>query len=120
MFTLTGSKGGKKGDRSSSAERGGTTATEPIQLNLDGIRLNLGDKCRWTLQSDDLESAAKEINVLLDEKDELTVSLNQANMHVEDLQKEVVELNDVKNVTLAMVSHYVMKDSILHFSVACP
>ena len=76
---------------------------EDLHLNLNGIHLVYGDNCRWAVESSDLDTAAKEIDVLIEERDELALALKEAHAHVEELNKEVMETNDVKNVTMAML-----------------
>jgi hypothetical protein len=80
--------------------------TEPlnqtISLNLNGNNL-LFTNGTWIVQSPDLETAADEINLIIDERDELTLSLKEVDLHTDALNKEIIETNDMKNVALGMV-----------------
>ena len=55
------------------------------------------------MRSDDFDTAAAEIDLIIDEKDELTSSLQEMTLHTEALNKEIIETNDIKNVALGMV-----------------
>ena len=76
---------------------------DPLHLSLNGVHLLYGENCRWTVESSDLDTAAKEIEIVIEERDELCSSLKEANAHIEELNKEVMEMNDVKNITMSMV-----------------
>lgn len=76
---------------------------DPLHLNLNGVHLLYGENCRWTVESSDLDTAAREIETIIEERDELTSSLKEATAHIDELNKEVTETNDVKNITIAMV-----------------
>ena len=76
--------------------------SEPITLNLNGNKLTFTDN-RWIVQSDDLDTAAAEIDSIIEERDELALSLKEAVLHTEELNKEIIETNDMKNVALGMV-----------------
>ena len=79
--------------------------SNPIDLNLDDIQISYGAGNKWIIQSNDLDTASNEIDTLIDERDELDHSLKEATLHIEQLNQEIIETNDIKNVTLAMVSH---------------
>ena len=74
-----------------------------LHLNLNGVHLIYGDNCRWTVESSDLDTAAKEIDLIIEERDELVCSLKEANTHIEELNAEVMETNDVKNISMTML-----------------
>jgi hypothetical protein len=59
------------------------------------------------VESSDLDTAAKEIETIMEERDELSSSLKEATAHIDELNKEVMETNDVKNITMAMVGFVV-------------
>lgn len=77
--------------------------SELITLNLNGNKLVFFEN-QWIVQSDDLDTAAAEIDLIIDEKNELTSSLQEMTLHTEALHKEIIETNDMKNVALGMVS----------------
>ena len=74
-----------------------------LHLNLNGVHLTYGDNCRWTVESSDLDTAAKEIDLIIEERDELVCSLKEATTHIDELNAEVMETNDVKNISMAML-----------------
>ena len=74
-----------------------------LHLNLNGVHLIYGDNCRWTVESSDLDTAAKEIDLIIEERDELVCSLKEATTHIDELNAEVMEINDVKNISMAML-----------------
>ena len=76
--------------------------SEPITLNLNGNKLVFLEN-QWIVQSEDLERAASEIDIIIEERDELASSLHEASLHTEALNKEIIETNDTKNVALGMV-----------------
>ena len=76
--------------------------TDPITLNLNGNKLVFVEN-QWVVRSDDFDTAAAEIDLIIDEKDELTSSLQEMTLHTEALNKEIIETNDIKNVALGMV-----------------
>lgn len=62
----------------------------------------------WVLDSSDLDLATFEIEKLIDEKEILVKSLSDALDQVEELKKEVVEVNDTKSVILGMVTNLLL------------
>ena len=75
---------------------------EAITLNLNGNTLTFVEN-QWIVQSDDLDRAASEIDLIIEERDELTSALKETALHTEALNKEIIETNDMKNVALGMV-----------------
>ena len=75
-----------------------------VSMTLNGNRLMLKESTgQWTLESSDLDTATFEIEKLVDEKQTLVHSLSTAVAQIEELQKEVIEVNDMKSVILEMV-----------------
>ena len=95
---------GGRSSRDQSIERKSTYLkhTDPITLNLNGNKLVFVEN-QWVVRSDDFDTAAAEIDLIIDEKDELTSSLQEMTLHTEALNKEIIETNDIKNVALGMV-----------------
>eukprot|EP00596_Hydrurales_sp_CCMP1899_P001839 CAMPEP_0119036646 /NCGR_PEP_ID=MMETSP1177-20130426/4512_1 /TAXON_ID=2985 /ORGANISM="Ochromonas sp, Strain CCMP1899" /LENGTH=113 /DNA_ID=CAMNT_0006996831 /DNA_START=249 /DNA_END=590 /DNA_ORIENTATION=- len=61
------------------------------------------DSGTWVLQSADLDKAADEIDMIIQERDELVLSLKEATSHTDALNNEIIETNDIKNVALGML-----------------
>ena len=77
---------------------------QPITMTLNGNRFVLKEATgQWILESSDLDTATLEIEKLVDEKQTLVHSLSTAVAQIEELQKEVIEVNDMKSVILEMV-----------------
>ncbi len=57
----------------------------------------------WTMESSDLDVATSEIEKLVDDKETLALSLSTSLSQIESLQKEVVEVNELKALILEMV-----------------
>lgn len=77
---------------------------QPISMTLNGNRFLLKESTgQWMLESSDLDTATLEIEKLVDEKQTLVHSLSTAVAQIEELQKEVIEVNDMKSVILEMV-----------------
>ena len=76
----------------------------PITMQLGGNKLMMKANGTWGLESSDLGAATLEIERLVEEKETLTNSLSQCLDQIEELQKEVVEVNNMKSVILEMVS----------------
>ena len=98
MFASARSSRDLTADRKSHSAR----YAEPISLNLNGNKLIFVEN-QWIVQSDDLDIAASEIDIIIEERDELASSLHEAGLHTEALNKEIIETNDMKNVALGMV-----------------
>jgi hypothetical protein len=79
-------------------------SNNPIVLCLGQNKLVLQENGKWQAESSDLDAATFEIEKLVEEKETLAVSLNQCLDQIESLQKEVVEINNIKSVVLEMVS----------------
>lgn len=77
---------------------------EEISMTLAGNKLVLKGNGSWTLQSSDLDAATFEIEKLVEEKETLSASLEQCLDQIDELRKEVVEVNAMKTVMLEMVS----------------
>ena len=75
----------------------------PISMQLGGNKLIMKANGTWGLESSDLGSATFEIERLVEEKETLTNSLSQCLDQIDELQKEVVEVNNMKAVVLEMV-----------------
>ena len=90
--------------RDSSAERKNDQQdfSDDIALNLNGNKLTFVEN-QWIAQSDDLDRAAAEIELIIEERDELLLTLEESSLHNEALIKEIIETNDMKNVALGMV-----------------
>lgn len=87
----------------------------PISMQLGGNKLIMKANGTWGLESSDLGSATFEIERLVEEKETLTNSLSQCLDQIDELQKEVVEVNNMKAVVLEMVSlfyHCVLRASV--------
>lgn len=76
--------------------------SDDITLNLNGNKLSFVEN-QWIAQSDDLDRAAVEIESIIEERDELLLTLEESSLHNEALIKEIIETNDMKNVALGMV-----------------
>lgn len=72
-------------------------------MQLGGNKLIMKPNGTWGLESSDLGSATFEIERLVEEKETLTTSLTQCLDQIDELQKEVVEVNNLKSVILEMV-----------------
>ena len=73
-----------------------------LTINLGGQRLRF-ENGNWRSQSD-LDIAAMEINKVLDERDHALTSLAVAEQQIQDLHKEIFEINSTKKVALDMVT----------------
>jgi hypothetical protein len=89
--------------KSTSKEPGIEANKEIISLNLNGNNMVFSDNGTWVLQSADLDKAADEIDMIIQERDELVLSLKEATSHTDALNNEIIETNDIKNVALGMV-----------------
>ena len=81
-------------------------ADGPIVMKLGGNKMILKTNGVWSFESSDLDEATLEIEKLVDEKETLNCSLSQCLDQIENLQKEVVEVNTMKAVILEMVSAF--------------
>lgn len=90
--------------RDSSVERKNSHQdfSDDITLNLNGNKLTFVEN-QWIAQSDNLDRAAIEIELIIEERDELLLSLEESTLHNEALVKEIIETNDMKNIALGMV-----------------
>ena len=89
---------------------------DAITLNLNGNKLTFVEN-QWIVQSDDLDRAASEIDMIIEERDELASTLKETALHTEALNKEIIETNDMKNVALGMVRvllHRTIQSSMTH------
>mmetsp|Transcript_19371 Transcript_19371/g.18715 ORF Transcript_19371/g.18715 Transcript_19371/m.18715 type:complete len:142 (-) Transcript_19371:126-551(-) len=89
--------------KSTSKEPGIEANKEIISLNLNGNNMVFSDSGTWVLQSADLDKAADEIDMIIQERDELVLSLKEATSHTDALNNEIIETNDIKNVALGML-----------------
>ena len=78
----------------------GKREDETISLQLNGNRLVMNDTGNWVFESTDLDNATYEIEKLVSEKLMLIQSLTKIMKQAEDLQKEVVESNEIKTGVL--------------------
>ena len=81
----------------------GKREDETISLQLNGNRLVMNDTGNWVFKSTDLDNATYEIEKLVSEKLMLIQSLTKIMKQAEDLQKEVVESNEIKTGVLELV-----------------
>jgi hypothetical protein len=79
------------------------TAEPIISLNLDNNRLIFKENGTWSLQSSDLDCALLEIDKLIDEKEVLVEALSESVNQIQQLSKEIIEVNGMKTVVLEMV-----------------
>lgn len=75
-----------------------------ISLKLGGNTMVMRENGTWALQSSDLDAATFEIERLVEEKETLSTSLVQCLDQIDQLRKEVVEVNSMKTVVLEMVT----------------
>lgn len=88
----------------------------PISMKLGGNKMILRENGTWTLESSDLDAATFEIEKLVEEKEALSTSLVKCLDQIEDLRKEVVEVNTMKSVVLEMVSSKLFKSIAIPFT----
>jgi hypothetical protein len=72
-------------------------------MKLGGNKMVLRPNGTWALESSDLDAATFEIEKLVEEKETLSASLVQCLDQIEELRKEVVDVNTMKSVILEMV-----------------
>jgi hypothetical protein len=80
------------------------TESPPISLALGNYKLSFDGQ--WRIKSDfqkEIEIAAHEINQLLNERDSLIMSLQDANLKIQALKDEILEINSTNKVALKMV-----------------
>jgi predicted nuclease with TOPRIM domain len=70
---------------------------------LNGNRLVFVNGSKWVVETSDLDVAANEMDKILDEREELEASLEEARAHIDALNKEIIETNEMKNAALGMV-----------------
>jgi hypothetical protein len=76
---------------------------EEISMKLGGNKMVLRPSGTWALRSSDLDAATFEIEKLVEEKETLSTSLVQCLDQIDELRKEVVDVNAMKTVILEMV-----------------
>jgi Icc-related predicted phosphoesterase len=89
--------------KSINKEPGVEADNEIISLNLSGNEIVFSDGGNWIVQSSDLDKAANEIDLIIQERDELVLSLKEATSHTEALNNEIIETNEIKSIALGMV-----------------
>lgn len=77
--------------------------SKALSLNLGGVEMKF-DNGKWALNPDILQQATREINQLMEEREKLLIDLGESQMYVEALREEVLEINDLKRVSLEMVN----------------
>jgi hypothetical protein len=82
---------------------------EEISMKLGGNKMVLRPNGTWALRSSDLDAATFEIEKLVEEKETLSTSLVQCLDQIDELRKEVVDVNAMKTVILEMVRNSMCK-----------
>lgn len=81
--------------------------SKPLSLNLNDNKLIFIKGKRWISKSSDLEIAANEIHIILNERDELLLQLEKSQSLIDDLKNEIIETNEMKTIALNMVSYII-------------
>lgn len=75
-----------------------------VSMKLGNNVLTINEKGTWSLESSDLDNASELIEKLMEEKENLAISLSQSVDQIEKLTTEIYEINEIKAVVLEMVS----------------
>jgi hypothetical protein len=79
--------------------------SKPLSLNLNGNKLIYIKGKKWISESSDLETAANEIHIVLNEREDLLLQLEKSQSLIEDLKNEIIETNEMKTLALNMVRY---------------
>lgn len=74
-----------------------------ITMRIGNNILMMNEKGTWSLESSDLDNASELIEKLMEEKENLAISLSQSIDQIEKLTTEIYEVNEIKAVVLEMV-----------------
>ena len=97
-----------RNNSSTSLQRQEPDRQSALRLNLNGNRLVFVNGSKWVVETSDLDVAANEMDKILDEREELETSLEEARAHIDALNKEIIETNEMKNAALGMVGQLLM------------
>lgn len=81
-----------------------------VKITLSKNTLVLKDNGKWVAESTDLSNAINDIEKLFNEKDRLVKALSKSVYQIDELKREIIDINEMKSVILEMVLflfHYI-------------
>lgn len=87
-----------------------------ISMRLGNNILMMNEKGTWSLESSDLDNASELIEKLMEEKENLAISLSQSVDQIEKLTTEIYEVNEIKAVVLEMVRLQLISSQLFDFN----
>ena len=85
-------------------------------MRLGNNILMMNEKGTWSLESSDLDNASELIEKLMEEKENLAISLSQSVDQIEKLTTEIYEVNEIKAVVLEMVRLQLISSQLFDFN----